>query len=110
MSEIAPWLKSADLAVIPLTDGGGTRMKIIDCFAAGLPVISTQKGIEGIPVDSGRQAIVTDDWEEMMDAIVTLWQDPKKRDDLARAGAEIAASLDWSEIAKRYRSLYATLR
>jgi len=107
-SEIAPWLKAADLAVIPLTDGGGTRMKIIDCFAARLPVISTGKGIEGIPVQPGRHAIITDEWEEMMDAIVALWRDPKKRNELAEAGAAFAAGLDWSEIAKRYRSLIWT--
>jgi len=110
VDDIASWLKAADLAVVPLTDGGGTRMKIIDCFAAGLPVISTQKGIEGIPVEPGRQAIVTDDWEEMMDAIVSLWRDPRRRAELADAGAAIAAGLDWSEIARRYRALYSTLR
>jgi len=110
VSEMAPWLKAADLAVIPLTDGGGTRMKIIDCFAAGLPVVSTGKGIEGIPVEPGRHAVITDDWEEMMDAIVALWHAPQKRDELARAGAAVAAGLDWSEIARRYRSLYSSLR
>ena len=109
VSEMAPWLKAADLAVIPLTDGGGTRMKIIDCFAAGVPVVSTRKGIEGIPVEPGRQALVIDDWGEMMDAIVKLWHNPQQRNELAQAGAAIAADLDWSMIAERYRSLYSSL-
>jgi len=109
VTEMAPWLKAADMAVIPLTDGGGTRMKIIDCFAAGLPVISTSKGIEGIPVESGRQALVIDDWSEMMDAIVRLWRNPQLRQELAQAGAAIASDLDWNIIAGRYRSLYSSL-
>ena len=62
---VGPWLKACDMAVIPLREGGGTRMKIIDCFAAGLPVISTSKGIEGIPVVNNREAIICDDWTKM---------------------------------------------
>jgi len=106
---MAPWLKAADLAVIPLTEGGGTRMKIIDCFAAALPVVSTPKGIEGIPIQPGRHALVCDDWDEMMDTIIQLWRDPQHRHALARAGTEMASELDWSAIAARYRSLYAAL-
>jgi glycosyltransferase involved in cell wall biosynthesis len=110
VTELAACLKAADLAVIPLTDGGGTRMKIIDCFAAGLPVISTRKGIEGIPIEPGRHALVIDDWDEMMDAIVKLWRDPPRRAALADAAAGMAAGLDWSAIAARYRSIYSSLR
>jgi glycosyltransferase involved in cell wall biosynthesis len=109
VSDLAPWLKAADLAVIPLTDGGGTRMKIIDCFAAGLPVVSTSKGIEGIPVEPGKQALVVDDWQEMMDLIVGLWRDPEQRKSLAQAGAMLAGGLDWAAVADRYRSIYSRL-
>jgi glycosyltransferase involved in cell wall biosynthesis len=107
--DVAPWLKTADMAVIPLVEGGGTRMKIIDCFAAQLPVISTSKGIEGIPIEPGRQALVIDDWQAMAEAIADLYRDVAKRTALAAAGHELAATLDWSEIARRYRALYASL-
>lgn len=109
VEQVAPWLKTADLAVIPLTDGGGTRMKIIDCFAAGLPVISTSKGIEGIPVISGRQALVLDDWDSIIEAICDLWGNPEKAQSLAKAGREMAASLDWDTVAGQYISIYADL-
>ncbi len=97
---VAPWLKSADLSVIPLVDGGGTRMKIIDCFAARLPVISTSKGIEGIPVEPGKQALVLDDWEEIIGAIVDLWENPEQAAKLATAGRALADSLDWNAAAR----------
>lgn len=109
VTDVAPWLKAADLAVIPLTEGGGTRMKIVDCFAAGLAVISTAKGIEGIPIQPGIHALVIDDWDEMAAAIVRLWRDPAARDELANAGRAFAESLDWSEIARRYQALFAGL-
>jgi glycosyltransferase involved in cell wall biosynthesis len=109
VERVAPWLKSADMAVIPLTDGGGTRMKIVDCFAANLPVISTSKGIEGIPVAHGRHALVTDDWESMIAAIRELWAKPEKSRSLAREGRKLAEGLDWKVAAEKYISLYSTL-
>jgi glycosyltransferase involved in cell wall biosynthesis len=109
VTDVAPWLKAADLAVIPLVEGGGTRMKIIDCFAAQLPVISTCKGIEGIPIEPGRQALVIDDWQAMAEAIADLHQNSEQRQALAAAGHELAKALDWSEIARRYRALCSSL-
>jgi glycosyltransferase involved in cell wall biosynthesis len=109
VERVAPWLKAADLAVIPLTDGGGTRMKIIDCFAACLPVISTSKGIEGIPVVPGQHALVIDNWDSMIEAICECWETPDKAQALAREGRALAESMDWKAIAEKYNSLYATL-
>ncbi len=109
VEDVAPWLKAADLAVIPLLEGGGTRMKIIDCFAASLAVISTAKGIEGIPIEPGKQALVINDWQHMAEAIVDLKRDDARRQALANAAYVMAKELDWSEIARRYRALYSSL-
>lgn len=109
VESVAPWLKAADIAVVPLLEGGGTRMKIIDCFAAGLPVVSTSKGIEGIPVATGRDALVIDDWDEMAQAIVTLARDPERARQLGERGRTIARELDWGAITQRYLDLYSQL-
>jgi glycosyltransferase involved in cell wall biosynthesis len=104
--DLAEWLKAADIAVVPLLEGGGTRMKIIDCFAAGLPLISTSKGIEGIPVENGRDALVIDDWDEMAEEILSLATDPARAEDLAANGHVLAKKLDWHVIARRYLDLF----
>jgi glycosyltransferase involved in cell wall biosynthesis len=109
VDQLAPWLKAADLSVVPLVDGGGTRMKIIDCFAASLPVVSTSKGIEGIPVEPGKQAIVLDDWDPFMSAIVDLWNNPEEASKLAGAGRALADHLDWDAAARKYLSIYSAL-
>jgi len=106
VESVAEWLKAADIAVVPLLEGGGTRMKIIDCFAAKLPLVSTSKGIEGIPVENGREALVVDDWDEMSRAIVSLARDPEAAEDLAESGHVLARKLDWRVIARRYLDLY----
>jgi glycosyltransferase involved in cell wall biosynthesis len=110
VDEVGPWLKACDLAVIPLRDGGGTRMKIIDCFAAGLPVISTSKGIEGIPVVNGREAILCDDWLSMTNEIIALAGSTEQRQKLAEAARAFAAGLDWFSIAGRYLELFGDIR
>ena len=109
VDHLAPWLKAADLSVVPLVDGGGTRMKIIDCFAASLPVVSTSKGIEGIPVEPGIQAVVLDDWDPFMSAIVDLWNNPEEAGKLAGAGRAMADQLDWDAAAGKYLSIYSAL-
>ena len=109
VEQVGPWLKAADLSLVPLVEGGGTRMKIIDCFAAGLPVISTSKGIEGIPVIPGKQALVLDDWDDMIAAVINLWEHPEKAADLAREGRKLADGLDWDAAAEKYLSIYSAL-
>jgi glycosyltransferase involved in cell wall biosynthesis len=108
--QVGPWLRAADLSVVPLVDGGGTRMKIIDCFAARLPVISTSKGIEGIPVVPGKHALVLDDWDAVMTAVIDLVEQPQRAGALAREGRRLAESMDWAAAADKYRSIYASLR
>ena len=106
VEDLAGWLKAADIAVVPLLEGGGTRMKIVDCFAAKLPLISTSKGIEGIPVENGHDALVIDDWDEMAAAIVSLSANPGQAETLAENGYILARKLDWHIIARRYLDLY----
>ncbi len=110
VDEVGPWLKGCDLAVIPLREGGGTRMKIIDCFAAGLPVISTSKGIEGIPVVNGQEAFISDDWLSVVNKIIELAESAKERDRLSAAALKFSSEMDWKSITKRYLDLFSSIR
>lgn len=110
VDEVGPWLKACDLAAIPLREGGGTRMKIIDCFAAGLPVVSTSKGIEGIPVVNGREAFVCDEWLSMTNRIMELAGSEKLRDQLASAGLKFTSDMDWKSLGKRYLEIYSAVK
>ena len=107
--KVGPWLRAADIAVVPLAEGGGTRMKILDYFAAGLPVISTRKGIEGIPARHGTEALIIDEWPAFIQGIAQLWEDREKSSELAKNGRQFAESLSWDEIAKRYLRVFSGL-
>ncbi len=106
LDQLGGALKACQLAVVPLISGGGTRMKILDYFAAGLPVISTTKGCEGLPVADGEQLLVRDDWEGFAAAIRKLLDDAPQRTLLAESGHKLATSLDWGEIGARYDALF----
>ncbi|RFF29105.1 glycosyltransferase [Wenzhouxiangella sediminis] len=107
--ELAGPLKACDIAVVPLTSGGGTRMKILDYFAAGLPVVSTTKGCEGLPVTDDEQLLIRDDWDEFARAVADLLDNDDRRRALGEAGHEMARSLSWQEIAVRYDRLFREL-
>ena len=59
--EIGPELRGARGALVPLLSGSGTRIKVLEAFAYGLPVVTTEIGCEGIGVTAGRHALVGDD-------------------------------------------------
>lgn len=99
---VAEYLKAADVAVVPLLDGGGTRMKIIDYFACGVPVVSTSKGIEGIPARPGLEALIDDDWDVLAGHVARLLTEPKLHNKLSVAGRKYAEKLDWRTLAQDY--------
>ncbi|MGQ9658998.1 MAG: glycosyltransferase [Thermochromatium sp.] len=105
VESVAPYLKGADLAVVPLAKGGGTRMKILDYFAAGLAVVSTAKGAEGLPITPGVEALIVDDHDAFAQAVADLLADPDRRAQLGAAARAFVAPLDWRAIAMRYLEL-----
>jgi len=102
VDDLAGHLAGGDLAVIPLRSGGGTRMKILDDFAARVAVVSTAKGMEGIPVEHGAEILVADDPAEMVAQIAALLQDPQRRRGQAERARRWVEALDWREIGRRY--------
>src|SRR4029079_14615073 len=55
-----PHLAAASALAVPLTACGGTRLKILEAFAAGLPVVSTAVGCDGIRATHGEHLLLTD--------------------------------------------------
>lgn len=98
-------LKGADLAVVPLRQGGGTRMKLLDYFAAGVPVVSTAKGVEGLELTPGREYQSAETAEEFARAVSEVVGEPGRRDALVRAGSAFVRDLDWQVIGDRYLAL-----
>ena len=60
------------VAVVPLLSGSGTRLKILEAWAAAVPVVSTALGAEGLPVRDGENVLVADSAESFAGAVTRL--------------------------------------
>jgi len=74
--DVAPFYARAGAAVMPLRAGGGTRIKLLEAFARGVPVVSTALGAEGLEVEAGRHLLVADDADGLAAACRRLMTEP----------------------------------
>ncbi|MBN9059534.1 glycosyltransferase family 4 protein [Kaistia sp. MMO-174] len=88
--ELAPLLASAHIAVVPLTSGGGTRFKIVEAMAWGLPVVATRLAAEGLGLADGEDLLLAESDRVFADTIESLWRDEGRRAAL-RSRAHAAA-------------------
>jgi glycosyltransferase involved in cell wall biosynthesis len=108
--DVRPYLVRAGAMVVPLFHGSGTRFKILEGFAAGLPVISTAKGAAGLGARDGVHLILAETPDDFADAATQLIRDPGLADALARrARAYVVECFSWNAIAPRVRDAIAAL-
>lgn len=100
-------IAAADVCVCPVQSGGGTRMKLLEYFAAGKATVSTTKGAEGIRYEAGRDIAIADDADAFADAIDALLRDPEARRRMGEQARAFAAWYDWTAIAQRTLELYS---
>ncbi len=78
--DIADELAQADLVVVPLRFGSGTRLKVLEAFAQKVPVVSTTLGAEGLGVQDGVHLLLADTPEELAEACARLLADEALRE------------------------------
>jgi glycosyltransferase involved in cell wall biosynthesis len=77
--------REVDVAVVPIRGGGGTRIKLLEAFARGIPVVSTTVGAEGIPVDGEVHLLLADSPEVFAAQCLRLARSARLRESLAAA-------------------------
>ncbi len=91
--------RQCSLAIVPLRIGSGTRIKILQSLAMGLPTVTTSLGCEGLAVVDDQHLLIRDQPIEFATAIVGLIADPQWRDRLRQAGRRLVeAQYDWEQI------------
>jgi glycosyltransferase involved in cell wall biosynthesis len=91
-----PYYESSRLLVVPLRYGGGTRLKILEALALGVPVVSTTIGSEGLGLESGKNVIIADGPPDLAASIERLLEDDDLCLELAREGRRtVEARFDW---------------
>ncbi|MEA5510425.1 glycosyltransferase [Crocosphaera sp. UHCC 0190] len=107
--DVQPYLSLASVMVVPLLHGSGTRLKIIEAFAAGCPVISTAKGSEGIKAKDGQELLIRNTIGEIVEAIEKIWSQPSLRTKLTdNAYKLVQKEYSWEGNCQRIEKALAT--
>jgi glycosyltransferase involved in cell wall biosynthesis len=101
-----PLYDAADLAVAPIRAGGGTRIKILEAFSRGVPVVSTRLGAEGLEVTDGVHLLLADDATAFAAACVRLKNDPTTAGAQAREAALVAENHGIARVAEALAAAY----
>jgi len=72
VKDVRPYLKSANVIVVPLSQGSGTRLKILDAMAMGKAIVSTTIGAEGIDYGNGKNIMIADEPEDFAKCVLDL--------------------------------------
>ena len=97
VDDVRPFYREAIAAVVPLNVGGGSRLKILEAMAAGVPVVSTTLGAEGLEVQHDENILIADTNEQLVEAINNVVENEALRNRLTAAAHELVGNrYDWS--------------
>lgn len=109
--DVRPYFARAAVSIVPLRIGGGTRLKIYEAMAMGVPLVSTSIGAEGLPVRDGEQLLIADTPDSQSEAIVSLLLDRGRADRLAENALRfVHEHCSWDSVAAQFLSQCLSVR
>jgi len=108
IEDLPRFLAAGDIAIVPIGAGSGTRLKIFQYMNRGLPIVTTEKGIEGVSAQNGEHALIVPSVDErFVDKVVCLLDTESER---ARLGANarklLEARYTWDAIGAQLLGVY----
>jgi polysaccharide biosynthesis protein PslH len=101
VDDVRPYIAQAEVAVVPLYAGGGTRLKIFEFMAMGTPVVSTTIGAEGLDLEDGKHWLCADSDEDFAQTVNGLILDASLRHRLSDAARELVLARFTSQAVAR---------
>ena len=95
VDDIRPVVASAWAEVVPIREGDGTRLKVLEALALGTPVVTTTKGIEGLELQPDHDVLVADTTEDFVTQTMRVLTSTTLRQKLADRGRIAARRYDW---------------
>jgi glycosyltransferase involved in cell wall biosynthesis len=99
--DVQPYLSRSHVGICPLLSGSGTRLKILEAFGAGLPMVSTRIGAEGICAENSKHILIVDDAIQFANGVVYLLENPEEANKMRASARKLAEErYDWEIIVK----------
>lgn len=107
VADVRPFLAQSGVLAVPLRIGGGSRLKILEALASGLPVVSTRVGAEGLCLTPGRDLDVVEDVEGMAGALLAALRHPDRARTMAEQGRRVVQEhYDWDVVADKLEQVW----
>jgi glycosyltransferase involved in cell wall biosynthesis len=105
--DIRPYIDRAAVFVCPITEGGGTRLKLLDAMAMGKAIVTTSIGCEGLRVIPDRDLLVADSPAEFNAAIFRLFEKLDVRQKMKQAARELVVrEYSWNRVGDQLENAY----
>lgn len=109
VADLTEVFRKSAVVVVPLHSGSGMRVKILEAFARGIPVVSTTIGVEGIAAYDQEHLLVADTPETFAAAVARLLREPATASRLARAARQLVEDrYDWRTALRPLDGLYSS--
>lgn len=107
VSDLTSLLAETGAFIVPLHAGGGMRVKILDAWSWGLPIVSTTIGAEGIAVEHERNILIADEAQKFAQATIRLLTEPSLAEGLVHNGRQtVLEKYSWQKIYTAWNTIY----
>ena len=111
VDDMRPYLWGSKISIVPIRIGGGTRLKIYECMAAGVPVVSSTVGAEGLRYEDGKDIVLADDPGAFAAACVRLLSDDSARGAIAHNAIErTQKEFSWEAVSREFEAILESNR
>ncbi len=108
VADATPYLSESAVFIVPLRAGGGMRVKILDAWLRGIPIVSTTIGCEGIETRPGENLLIADSPADFAAAVSQVIQNPALGKQLANNGRRwVEEKYSWQTVYQKLDSIYA---
>jgi polysaccharide biosynthesis protein PslH len=106
VDDVAALLAGVSAVVVPVWEGGGTRLKVLEALAAARPVAGTAVGVECIGFVHGREGLIADDPAGLGEALGHLLAEPEEAAAMGVAGRRLAEGFRWERTLAELEAVY----
>ena len=106
VEDMRPYLWGSKISIVPIRIGGGTRLKIYECMAAGVPVVSTTVGAEGLSYKDGEDIVLANDPGDFASSCIRLLSDDAARRAISHnALKRVQRDFSWEAVSLEFEAI-----